>query len=377
MALFALDRPAADTSLPAARDAALGGSHVAVAEGFQTLLTNPAGLAALEPRFTWSGLTFSVAGPVFSLSSVVVQGASGGDIATVLAMPSVQNLLSSIYARVSLTGPLYFGFTGGGMGFGVVNDSSVLIRSTGATAIEGTISERFLLVGGYGFNVPLPETWRSTASIGVGVKGIVRGDVTVATSILALPSLFESIGPDLLTGAPFDLVSGIGVDAGVRYVWRDLLGFAVTSGNLYTPVAVLSYDTLGGFLDGSADAGTPAYSVLPQNITAGIAVTPHLGTFERYVQDLTIALDYRDILDFWLDPAHAENVILKFGVGVEATLLEILSVRAGFSEGLFAAGLGIDMSAVQLSAAMYGSELSLEPGLRPVYNLIVGLEFRR
>ncbi len=367
----------ADTTLANARDAALGGSHVAVPSGFQTLVTNPAGLTGLEPQFTAGGLSFRFSGPAFSLSSVVLQGLSGGSIAALLAPPSVQSLLASIYADVSLSGPLYFGYTGGGMGFGVVNDTSFLIESQGAGSIEAVISERFLLIGGYGMKLPLPESWQSTLALGVGLKGFVRGDVSVATSLLGLPALFDSIGPDLLTDSPFDLVSGIGVDAGLRYVWRDLLGIAVTASNLYSPSAVLSYPTLGGFLDSSADPGAPSYSVLPQNLTVGIAYTPRLGAFERYVQDLTLALDYRDMLDFWIDPADAENIILKFGFGVEARLLEILSIRAGFSDALFAAGLGIDMSVVELNAAMYGSELSLEPGLRPTYNLVVGLEFHQ
>ena len=365
-----------NVSVPNARDAALGGSHIALPSGFQTMFSNPAGLIDVEPQFSFSELTFRFTGPVFSLSSVIIQGV-GGDFAALLASPSVQSLLSSIYANLSLTGPLYFGYAGAGMGFAVLNDSEVLFRNVGTTGIEARLSERFLLSAGYGLGIPLPESWRSSLSLGFGLKGFVRGDVVVSTSLLGLPTLVESISLDLLTGSPFELITGIGIDAGVSYWWRDTLGVALTADNLYTPTAVLSYDTLGGFLDSSIDPGEPTYSSMAQDITVGLAYTPHLGTFERYVQNLSLMLDYRDIFDFWIDPANAENIILKFGLGVEATLLQVLSIRAGFSEGLFAAGLGIDMSFVELSAAMYGTELSMEPGLRPVYNLIFGLEFRR
>ena len=365
-----------NVSVPNARDAALGGPHIALAGGFQTLFSNPAGLIDVEPQFSFSELTFRFAGPVFSLSSVVIQGI-GGDFATLLASPSVQTLLSSIYANLSLTGPLYFGYAGAGLGFAVLNDSEVLFQSVGATGIEARLSERFFLTAGYGIGIPLPESWNSSLSLGFGLKGFVRGDAIVSTSLLGLPTLVESIDLALLTGSPFEMISGIGIDAGVSYRWRDILGVAVTADDLYTPTAVLSYDTLGGFLDSSIDPGAPAYSVMAQDITVGLAYTPDLGTFERYVQNLSLMLDYRDIFDFWIDPATAENIILKFGVGVEATFLQVLSIRAGFGDGLFAAGLGIDMSIVQLSAAMYGTELSMEPGLRPVYNLIFGLEFRQ
>lgn len=359
-----------------ARDAALGGKHVAVPSGYSTLFANPAQLVFVEPQFSFSELTFRFTGPVFSLASVVTQGL-GGDFAALLASPSVQTLLSSIYANVSLTGPLSFGYVGPGMGFAVLNDSELLLRNAGSSAIEARLAERFLLKAGYGFAIPLPESWNSAFSIGFGLKGFVRGDVIIETSLLELPTLVDSIGPALITGSPFELISGIGIDAGLSYRWRDLLSVGLTADNLYTPAAVIRYDTVSGFLDSSTSPGPPTYSTLPQDVTVGIGFTPNLGSFERYVQDLTVVLDYRDIFDWWLDPANAENIVLKFGLGVEATLLEALSLRAGFSEGLFAAGLGIDMSIVELNAAMYGTELSAEPGLRPVYNLMFGLEFRQ
>jgi hypothetical protein len=54
----------------------------------------------------------------------------------------------------------------------------------------------------------------------------------------------------------------------------------------------------------------------------------------------------------------------------------VLFRSAGFNEGYFSAGLGLDLTIFRLSLTMFGSELSTEPGLRPVYNLILGLEFR-
>jgi hypothetical protein len=45
-------------------------------------------------------------------------------------------------------------------------------------------------------------------------------------------------------------------------------------------------------------------------------------------------------------------------------------------EGLFTAGVGLDLKIFTLNAAMFGTELSSEPGMRPVYNILIGLEFR-
>ena len=68
--------------------------------------------------------------------------------------------------------------------------------------------------------------------------------------------------------------------------------------------------------------------------------------------------------------------MLHAGLGFELVLLEILFVRGGFFHGLFSAGLGLDLTVFNINVSMFGRELSTEPGLRPVYNLILSLEFR-
>lgn len=365
-----------DLVMPNGRTAALGGRHVALADDFQTLFANPAGLLDVEPQFSYGELGLQASGPVFSLTSLVIETLGGSDFTAMLANSSVQQLLRSVYARLSLSGPLYFGYAGAGMGFGVFNESRLLLQSAGSSSLEIRVGERFLLRGGYGIDIPLPEAANSTLAVGLGLKGFVRGDSVVSASLLTLPSVIDNFGPDLLSDSPFELVSGIGIDTGVRYVWRELLAAGLTVNNLYTPSAVVTYPTTSEFLGGSGTGSAPAYATYPQEVNLGVAYTPPLGTADRYVQDLKVLFDYSDIFDFWIDPTNAENIVLKMGLGVEATFLEILSVRGGFSQGLFAAGLGIDLAFVQVNAAMFGTELSSEPGLRPIYNLVIGLEFR-
>jgi hypothetical protein len=87
-------------------------------------------------------------------------------------------------------------------------------------------------------------------------------------------------------------------------------------------------------------------------------------------------LDYDDIFDFLLHPNSSRHPILHIGAGIEVELLEILSIRMGMYEGLFTAGVGLDLKIFTLNAAMFGTELSSEPGMRPVYNILIGLEFR-
>jgi hypothetical protein len=369
-------RDGVDFSIPSARTAAVGGSHIALADDLGTLFTNPAGLTDVDPHFRYAQLSAGASGPIFTLAGVVSQAIGGADMAELIATPSVQQALTGLDARLWLSGPIAFGYAGGGSGFGVFNDSELRITNSSSSGLQVRVGERLVVRGGFAVDVPMPAVLQSRLAAGVGVKGFVRGDSVISTSLLGLPSLVGSIGPDLLSNSPFELISGIGIDLGVRYVWRDTMAAALTFDNLYSPYAVLAYPSLGGFLGSSAAPAPAEYSTLPHEWNAGFAYMPPLGPIERYVQRVTLLLDYRDILDFWFDSPNAENIVLKFGFGVEATILQVLSVRGGFNRGLLSAGLGLDLGFVRFNAAMYGTELSLEPGLRPVYNLLVGLEFR-
>jgi hypothetical protein len=91
------------------------------------------------------------------------------------------------------------------------------------------------------------------------------------------------------------------------------------------------------------------------------------------VDSLTVALDYGHILDLWTP--FSRNPILNLGLGVETRFLDIVSLRAGVSEGYPNAGASLDLSVMKLNLAVWGSELGLEPGSRPAFNLMTSLEF--
>ncbi len=84
--------------------------------------------------------------------------------------------------------------------------------------------------------------------------------------------------------------------------------------------------------------------------------------------------DYSDITNTF--SPLARNPVLNLGFGVDMTLFDIFSLRGGIYEGLLDAGLALNLTYFTLNAAMYGRELGREPGMRPVYDIIIGLEFK-
>ncbi|MEW5814739.1 MAG: hypothetical protein AB1798_04985 [Spirochaetota bacterium] len=360
--------------IPSARTSAIGGPHAALADNLTTLFSNPAGFVAAGPQFSFVEITLGLSGPIFDIASIITQGGGAG-IETLLASSNVQGLLQKLYAGMNLAGPIYFGYVGKGLGFGFFNTSEVTFASSAAFTLTATLREQLVLCGGYAFHIPFPESTRSSLDFGVLLKGSLRGESVITKSLLELPALFSSISVNTVLNQPFSFISAIGFDAGVRFSFKEVLTFGLAARDIFTPTLRNSYTTLQNFLD-NVETPVKTNGIIPLDLSFGVLFSPKLGSVERYITDLKLMLDYSDILDFITHKATARNPLLHIGFGAEIVLLELFSLRAGFYDGLFAAGLGMNLTFFTLNAAMFGRELSIEPGLKPVYNVMVGLEFR-
>lgn len=360
--------------LPSARTAGVGGLHATVTDDLSSLFANPAGFISADPQISLAEVTVGMQGPIFDIAGLVIQGLNQ-DFSELLASETVLDLVSTLYAAADILGPVSFGYLGKGLGFGFFNTTDVVFRSDSPLTITAIAGEQITLAGGYAFRIPLSKESTHVLDLGVLLKGSLRGEVELTRTLLELPGLFSSIGFDTVTESPFKLISGIGIDAGIRYGLGDMFALGIVGKNLYTPTMTQSYATTNDFLDNAADP-VVSNGLVPIDLTAGVLFSPRLGVLSRYVSDLRLMVDYVDILDFLTHPATARNPILHASLGVELRILEILMIRGGFSQGLFAAGLGLDLTIFGINIAMYGTELSSEPGLRPVYNAQVGIDFR-
>ena len=362
--------------IPSARAAALGGTHAALADDITALFANPAGFRSAGPELAISEVTIGLAGPVFSIADLIVQAVSyGTPPLELIQRREVQKLLNGMHTAATLNGPLSFGYVGDGLGFGIFNSTGLQLETLGALPmVTAALREDLVFAAGYSFGIPLPEVLASTLDLGFLLKASLRGTIRLKESIIEMISLFEAPSVDILYGQPFQMDVRIGLDAGILYSFNKLISLGVVGRNLYAPSIQNSYSTLQSFFDGAAPV--MADFLAPIDLSVGLLFSPNLGPLEPYVGGLKIALDYADILDFLTHPSTATNPVLHASLGAEIVLLDILSLRGGFGQGYFSAGLGLDLSIFRLSLSMFGSELSSEPGLRPVYNLILGLEFR-
>jgi len=352
-----------------ARMAALGGYHAALADDVSVLFSNPAGYRVPEPELSVAELTLNLTGPIFDMANLFLEG---GDL---LNNPDTYEVFDSLHSGIGLVGPLAVAFVGDGVGFGIYNQTSTIIRSPTSTEFETTVREELLLTGGYSFRVPAFEGTMHNLDLGLSMKGFLRGEGGFTYSLLLINDFLDSLGPDLLLNEPYANITGIGFDLGLLYSYGDALSVGLVGQDVFSPTLRSSYTSMQDYLDGN-DAMDKENGVLPFQLHAGLRYSPSMGLFSRYFSDVDLYFDYRDMLDFLFFPELATNPVLHLGFGAEFRMLEILSLRTGLYQGLLAAGLGVDLNFATLNMAMYGTEQSLEPGMQPVYNVIIGLEFR-
>lgn len=358
---FALD--ALDFSSP--REKSMGGRHVALADDFSVLLTNPAGLAAVPGKFSAADLGVQAIGPVFDIANLVL-----GDTSDLTK--SVTDFLADnhykLYAGAEITGPLAFGYTGGGLGFGFFNKTRLTVNVASISSIGISAMEDLLLAGGYAYRFDLGKGHALAA--GVSAKGFVRGDLSPTMGIVE--AMGKISDPMSLLNDSFSLSTGIGIDAGLRWDWEERVAVGLACRDAFSPAIVTKYGSATDFLN--AIPGKSTYDALKRSLDFGAMWSPSLGRLGQVIDSLTIALDYRDILD--LASPLPRNPILNVGLGLEARVLEIITLRAGIDETLLSAGAGLDLGIFKLSIAAYGSELGLDPGDRPYYNLLVDFDFK-
>jgi hypothetical protein len=369
VSLFAL-AASADTidaiDFSSAREKSMGGGHAALADDFSVLLTNPAGLADVPRQVSVADLGIQAIGPVFDIANLLI----GGSTSTT----AIANFLASnnyrLYAGLDIEGPVAFGFTGGGLGFGLFNKTGLIINFASASSIAISAEEDMLLTGGYAVRFDLGNGHE--LSVGATAKGFVQGDISTPAGMGIIEAIGILSNPTTLLTQPFTLTTGIGLDAGLRWSWKSLSAGLVCH-DLYSPAVVTTYSSFTDFLN-SASGSAPQYATVDRKLDVGVSWSPPLGRLGQIIDSLVLALDYNDILD--LTNTVPRNPILNVGLGAEARILEIVTLRAGIADALLSAGMGLNLGIFTVNIVAYGAELGLDPGDRPYYNLLVDFDFK-
>jgi len=226
-------------------------------------------------------------------------------------------------------------------------------------------------MGGYGYRFTLPA--KQYLDLGIMPKGFLRTELISTTTLLQLIPLISNIATVGST-LPVTITAGAGFDLGIRWTYDDLLGLGLVCRDAYSPATARTYSSLTGYI---GDAQTSLVSMvpglLPPDLSIGTFFKPSLELLSRLGTTVVFMIDYHDI--FNLFKPIPRNPILNLGTGVEVQIMEILKIQAAVKDALPVVGITVDLSFMNVSFAMYGRELGIDPGQRPVYNLLLAFDF--
>lgn len=358
-------------SIVSSRFSGLGGIHVGMTNcGFDTLQNNAASFAFVTDE-TWmfSKISSEVSGPLMDMVNVFPALKSGSADLLAALLPFITGK-NGLNLCGQVTGPLSLGWMGPNLGFGIFNKTSFNLRIPSLSMANMHFGEEVLIAGSYGSVII--DKGNHVVSIGGTLKGFVQ--VFLAENGGASDVIDSLAGFDI-GSLPAIFSSGFGLDLGVQYIFANVLSFGLVCKDAITPVFSSSYTNYTDLFGGS-DALDSVNKILAPNLIFGICYSPKIPFLGEYITRWDFMLDYSNILDFIpsVKPIP-RNPILNLSFGTELTIHQVLSFRMGIKECYPSAGVGLDLSIVNLDVSVFGSELGLQPGSVPQYNMALSLSF--
>ncbi len=321
------------------RPLGMGNAFVAVADDFNALFYNPAGLARINswsmeiinPSFGVSSNTIATIKDVNNLMSGSTDSKSGNGVTAVIdTFKAIEG--KNQYVNLGFTPHLIF--PGFGLGIGVDVGGSLIVHHQVSADIDA------------GATAVIPLTYAKSMledrlSLGASIKGVFTSGVNREFSIADITAFSKSSGTESSSGEKklSDYVvggKGVGVDVGM----------------LFTPVKTME-PTLGVSV---ADVGGTPYKAVNEtlgrpaprqaSVNTGISLKPYMSN-GMY---LLTAIDAHAINQ----PIHYSR---KFNFGSEFGLGKILKIQAGLHQGELSGGIQLDAWLLILRFATYAEQL--------------------
>lgn len=357
-----------------------GGSFAAVAEGYNSFFTNPAGFAFTEGEGTFPSVTsWAHAKPD---SILPMFAAIDGDNETE-AGTTEQVVVDRLQEQLTGNG---FGL-GSALGFGYVGDHLALGLSYGIDSyfygrsfplgVTGESTTELTFIAGYAGSLQLgPVELAAGADLRplLRVRSFINSDTTasiitdftgVDTGTEEDASILENI--QALNGW------GVGIDAGIIARYRGV-SLAVQGRDLFNTRLRYSLNSAEDVIDALQQRGLPADSeesiaagdyVIPMELSFGVAYQPDLGELSNIV-DPEIHAQLTD--PFKLtdeDRDRPRSFWTRLHLGTEVTMLNFFDLRVGVNQGYLTLGAGMDLLFLETHFSVFTRELGRYPGDRP------------
>lgn len=278
---------------------------------------------------------------------------------------------------VGLSGPVRLGYVGNQFAALLYSDawmSAAVRRDAGLPFLDFNFTVDFGFIGGYGFQVMLPQGLSGSLFAGINLKFLSR--IKIDEPYLTLFDILAISAnlPSLLGTYGFYSGQALGSDIGLLWknggfcaalVVRDWFS-TVFGYRHYT--ATNTADFLSGIMTAVPSSLGYVPSVFWPSLDIGMSYRLQDLLVRYLFEDITVYIDIADSLNF------SENYLLKLRLGAEVALFAILKVRLGLYKGYPTAGLSLDIPGFRLHAVYAFEELGLYPGAVPQERLLINLQ---
>ncbi len=357
-----------------ARTMGMGGAFRVFSQGYSSFFGNPAGFAGANSSLTLTDLSvWAYLAPttqnVEHVKSIIDGSATDSDILGYAADWIISN--NGFGAGLSLGGG-WVGKKGIAIGVTLVSDevaagSSILgSKLVSATQLNG------ILGYAYPFNIG-PVSLR----IGLDGRAFYRMQSDPVTG-LPFSTILNDVLSDSFTASTITLLGGYGFAADVGLVagiGPVMLGLSARDFGLEFKVGNF---TAQNIIDDNIKAfpllGTTAAKLNP-SYAAGLGVR----LFENGKFEPSIYTELENPQKLFSSSDIIASTLASLHAGAQVRLLRFITVRGGLNKGWYSLGAGIDLSFLELDAAIFTEELGLYPGDkgRSGISVQVGIRFGR
>ena len=357
------------------RSMGMGGNHITDYSDVYITQKNPAGLGFAGKHDLWTNTQVEIGGPLEDFMNIADNLAnsdndSGDDSSGIEdAIIDLVKENNGLATGLSLVGPLQFGFIKNNFGLLFSEELFVDVNVPSISRGNVDIGLDINLLLGYGHKIDL-----GIHDIALGISANLFSRAINIGVDGSLTEIFDKV--EDMDNLPATSMIGYGINAGVQYEFANFLSAGIVWNNIlaqtYTTDIPLDEDSDKEFTfkDARKEKLDPTLAVgfgvkIPTSFTLGI------------ISSWTAYLDHDNILDFFAKDKIVRNPILGLSAGTEVVLFKTIALRLGIHESYPAAGCGIRLAAFHIDAAVFGSELGLEPGAKPQLNAALSISFHR
>jgi hypothetical protein len=336
-------------------------------------LKNPASLAYAKKHSLYTNIQLDISGPLdkyVEIADAVSENETEIDPTTLVSdIITEQNGLNT---SARFTGPLAFGFTNNGFGLLFTEDIYVDVVIPSVTLANVNVGLKSDLTLGYGMKL---DFGFSDLAIGVSAKGTAKViNVGINGSV---SEIFNSV--ENIKTLPITTSLGYSVSVGAHYNLANFLHIGVVWNDVFAP----TYTMACPFYSFDEESELPEFSlkdaervIKPSSLAVGVGIKIPTGFTFGVISSWTAYVDHENVFEFFKEN-NLRNPFLGLNAGTEIELFKTILLRVGINDSYLSAGCGLKLGVFRIYAALFGSELGLEPGSKPNLNAALSISFQK